>query len=272
MQAQCPECTTRFQLDDSKVPDHAFKVRCPRCQHVVVLPGRQDAARPAPAEAAPPAARRAGPATPPPPPPPPKPLARPSRLKREHTGTDEADDALVAIPDADLAKAFTETLARLDYNVDVAEDVEEGARLLEQGAYAIAVTAKTADRSRARTASPGASCGCTPDMRRRVFVILAGDQFQTADGTQAWGGHGGPGGPHRRRPTCDGFIRSTMAESKRLYQPTSTPAAGSKRTSEVSGPGLPLPLRGEPCCRSDGGSGGAGWRRPYRSRVSATGR
>jgi hypothetical protein len=26
----------------------------------------------------------------------------------------------------------------------------------------------------------------TPDMRRRVFVILAGDQFHTADGTQAW--------------------------------------------------------------------------------------
>jgi predicted Zn finger-like uncharacterized protein len=204
VQAQCPECTTRFQLDDSKVPDHAFKVRCPRCQHVVVLPGRQDAATPGPAEDPAPAA----PQSPPRPPRPPR---------REHTGSDKARDALIAIPDADLAKAFTETLARLDYNVDVAEDVEEGARLLEQGAYAVAVAAGGADGAQ-EDGLARRIMRLTPDMRRQVFVILAGDQFKTADGTQAWSAMVDLVVKSSEVTTCEGFIRSTMSERRRLYQ------------------------------------------------------
>ena len=31
----CPQCTTRLQLDDAKVPARAFTVRCPKCQNVI---------------------------------------------------------------------------------------------------------------------------------------------------------------------------------------------------------------------------------------------
>jgi predicted Zn finger-like uncharacterized protein len=31
----CPNCTTRLQLEASKVPSRAFSVRCPKCQHIV---------------------------------------------------------------------------------------------------------------------------------------------------------------------------------------------------------------------------------------------
>lgn len=216
MQAQCPECTTRFQLDDAKVPDHAFKVRCPRCQHVVVLPGREaadaapaaggEAPAPDPAPAEPPAA----------PAPPPAPARPPQPPKREHTGPEGAEDALIAIPDADLAKAFTETLARLGYNVDVAEDVEEGARLLEQGAYAMAVSASSNGGD--QDSLVRRVMMLTPDMRRRVFVILAGDQFQTADGTQAWAAMVDLVVHTADVPSCDGFVRSTLSEKQRLYQ------------------------------------------------------
>ena len=175
MQAQCPECSTRFQLDDSKVPDHAFKVRCPRCQHVVVLPGS------AKDEAAAPAESPSAPA-----PPEPAPARPPRPVKREHTGPDGAEDALVAVPDAELARTFTEALARLEYNVDVAEDAEEGARLLEQGAYAVAITSKAGAEPGHETLAQRV-LRLPPDMRRRVFVVLAGDEFRTADGTQAWG-------------------------------------------------------------------------------------
>ncbi len=206
MQAQCTECSTRFQLDDSKVPDHAFKVRCPRCQHVVVLPGPDPAG--AGAEAPAPDAS---------PPPPPAPTRAPQPPKREHTGPDGAEDALVAIPDPALAEAFTKALAHLDYNVDVAEDVEEGGRLLEQGAYAVAVAVQGADKTEDGLARR--IMRLTPDMRRRVFVVLTGDQFQTADGTQAWGAMVDLVVHSRDAETCDGFIRSTLAERKRLYQP-----------------------------------------------------
>jgi predicted Zn finger-like uncharacterized protein len=207
VQAQCPECSTRFQLPDEKVPDRPFKVRCPKCQHVVALPGRGGA--PSPVEqgtASDPAA---------PPPPPPRAPATPPR--REHTGSEDAEDALIALPDPAHAAALTAALGNLDYNVDVVEDVEEGARLLEQGAYAVAVTSPAGS-------DPDASLAqrilrLTSDPRRRVFVVLVGDELPTADGTRAWAaqadlviGAGDVG-------MCESVIRATLQERQRLYQP-----------------------------------------------------
>jgi predicted Zn finger-like uncharacterized protein len=34
MEVACPECGTRFSLDESRIPGSAAKVRCSRCQHV----------------------------------------------------------------------------------------------------------------------------------------------------------------------------------------------------------------------------------------------
>jgi predicted Zn finger-like uncharacterized protein len=31
----CPNCTTRLQLDEAKVPSRAFSVRCPKCQQII---------------------------------------------------------------------------------------------------------------------------------------------------------------------------------------------------------------------------------------------
>jgi predicted Zn finger-like uncharacterized protein len=35
MLISCPNCTTRLQLDDAKVPARPFTVRCPKCQHII---------------------------------------------------------------------------------------------------------------------------------------------------------------------------------------------------------------------------------------------
>ena len=40
MQAQCSQCSSRIQIDDSKVPDRPFKVKCPKCQALITLPGQ----------------------------------------------------------------------------------------------------------------------------------------------------------------------------------------------------------------------------------------
>jgi predicted Zn finger-like uncharacterized protein len=39
VQAQCSQCATRIQIDDAKVPDRPFKVKCPKCQAIIPLPG-----------------------------------------------------------------------------------------------------------------------------------------------------------------------------------------------------------------------------------------
>lgn len=207
MQAQCPECSTRFQLPDDKVPDGPFKVRCPKCQHVVGLPGRGGA---------PPTADAAG-GTPPAPPAAPTTPATPPR--REHTGSDDAEDALIALADTALAEALTAALGRLDYNVDVVEDVEEGARLLEQGAYAVAVTSRGGSEPGESMTLAQRMLRLTADPRRAVFVVLADGEFTTGDGTQAWAAQADLVINARDVATCDNLLRATIQERKRLYQP-----------------------------------------------------
>jgi predicted Zn finger-like uncharacterized protein len=210
VQAQCPECSTRFQLPDEKVPDRPFKVRCPKCQHVVGLPGR-GGATPTADE---PAGKRAPETAPPEVP---KTPAAPPR--REHTGSEDAEDALIALADTALAEALTAALGRLDYNVDVVEDVEEGARLLEQGAYAVAVTSRGG-------AGPGESMTLaqrmlrlTADPRRGVFVVLVDGDLTTGDGTQAWAAQADLVINAGDVATCDNLLRATIQERTRLYQP-----------------------------------------------------
>jgi len=202
LKAQCPECSTHFQLPDEKVPDRPFKVRCPKCQHVVALPGRGEVAEDGQAEIAAPET-------------PPAPVAPP---RRAHTGSDEAEDSLIAIRDAAQAEALTGVLGRLNYNVDVVEDVEEGARLLEQGAYAVAITSHGGASSEGSVTLAQRMLRLTPDSRRGVFVVLVGE-FTTGDGTQAWATQADLVLSPQDAGTCENLIRSALAEKKRLYQP-----------------------------------------------------
>ncbi len=57
------------------------------------------------------------------------------------------------------------------------------------------------------------------EARRRVFVVLVGDEFRSGDGTQAWAAQAdlvlNPADASR----CENLIRALMVERKRLYQP-----------------------------------------------------
>jgi predicted Zn finger-like uncharacterized protein len=222
VQAQCPLCSTRIQIDDTKVPDRPFKVRCPKCQTVMTLPGR-GADSPAAAEAEPPATAHetppvTGPAAAAPPPayepPPPSPAALARRERAEAGG----NDALIAMS-GPAATGLQQALERLKFNVDSVDDIEEGARLLEQGVYEVAVTALTPPEPGKPETLAQRMLRLPLDARRRVFVILVGPEFRTADGTQAWAAQAdlvvNPADAER----CENVIRSTMAERKRLYQP-----------------------------------------------------
>jgi twitching motility protein PilT len=55
VQATCPQCANPITIDDAKVPDRPFGVKCPKCQTVVRLPGKAAAGTPTPAPASRPA-------------------------------------------------------------------------------------------------------------------------------------------------------------------------------------------------------------------------
>jgi predicted Zn finger-like uncharacterized protein len=221
VQAQCPQCSARIQIDDAKVPERPFKVKCPKCQAVMTLPGRGAEApgAEAPIAGGLPAAAPSGPAAaaPPPPyevPPPPSPEAIARRERAESSG----NDALVALS-GPVAAPLQQALGHLGFNVDAVDDVEEGARLLEQGIYEVAVTARTPPEPGKPETLAQRMLRLPLDARRRVFVILVGDEFRTADGTQAWAAQADLVVHSADAGRCGHLIRVTMAERKRLYQP-----------------------------------------------------
>jgi predicted Zn finger-like uncharacterized protein len=208
VQAQCPQCSARIQIDDAKVPDRPFKVRCPKCQQVMTLDGR------APAEAAAPAPP---PAPPPAPEAPPPPLSQAALERAERAAAGERDAIIALVGSA--AEPVQKALEHLGYHVDVVEDIEEGARLLEQGVYEVAVTSRTA-------ASPGRPETLAQrilrmplDTRRRVFVILVGEEFRSGDGTQAWAVQADLVLHPSDTGRAEHLVRATMSERRRLYQP-----------------------------------------------------
>jgi predicted Zn finger-like uncharacterized protein len=228
VQAQCPQCATRIQIPDAKVPEAPFKVRCPKCQALLTLPGRggaapPDAAPPSPAEEpqGPPPAPELPPAAAPPPAPA---AATPewrsgaeAEARRERLAAGE-HDALVALSTPALQHVRL-ALEKLHYRVDTVEDIEEGARLLEQGVYEMAVT----ERGRPEPGKPETLAQrmlrMPIDTRRRVFVVLVGDEFRTGDGTQAWAAQADLVLNPADAPRCENLVRATLAERKRLYQP-----------------------------------------------------
>jgi predicted Zn finger-like uncharacterized protein len=229
VQANCPQCSQKIAIDDSKVPDRPFSVRCPKCQGVVKLPGKgtaEAAAAPAPA----PVAHAPAPA--------PAPPAAPAaggpamsdevrtqlmaQLKKEmNTGGEEGtlERALVVFPDASQAAGIAQTLSRLGYGVETVDDFDEGARQLEQGAYSIVATARVA-------ATPGKPeslyqriLRLSPEARRRVFVILVGDEFRSGDSTQGFATLADLVLHTQDAPTADGYVKAYQAARRRLFQP-----------------------------------------------------
>jgi predicted Zn finger-like uncharacterized protein len=223
VQATCSQCSQKIVIDDAKVPDRPFNVRCPRCQTVVRLAGKG-------ADSAPPPA---------PTPPPPTPVdLRPApdagggptsegmraqmmaQLRREMTTGEGGGgpQALVAFPDPGAAAAITLTLTRMGYHVETVDEFDEAARLLDQGAFQVVATARVAAAQGRPESLYQRLSRLPPDARRRLFVVLVGDEFKTGEGTQAFLVLADLVLHSRDAGNADPLIRSTVAERKRLYQ------------------------------------------------------
>jgi predicted Zn finger-like uncharacterized protein len=198
VQTACPQCQTRIQIDDAKVPDKPFNIKCPKCGNVVKLPGKGAAAAPEPsAPTFSEEALRAAVTS--------KPLAAPG------------ERALVSFPDPGVAEAMSQTLHRLGYAVDVVPG-EDAARLLDQGLFALAATARVAAQPGKGESLYQRVTRSSPEFRRQMFVILAGDEFKTGDGTQAWAVLADLVLANKDVAMADNAIRTVMAERNRLYQ------------------------------------------------------
>jgi len=212
VQATCPQCNNKLLIDDTKIPDRPFSVKCPKCQNMIKLAGRTPGAAGAAPEPAP-AAPGAAPATE-------EMRAQMMAQVRREIGSGAAagtaSRALVALPDRNLAGALALVLTRLGMGADTL-DVEEGARLLEQGAYDVVVTVRSGAQA-GRESLYQRINRLSGDGRRRIFMILVGDEFKSGDGTQAFAVLADLVLHSRDVPTADAWIRGTLGERTHLYQ------------------------------------------------------
>lgn len=205
MQANCPQCGNRIVIDDAKVPDRPFKVKCPKCQNSVSFPGKSAAAAPpAEAEPAPPPGPTAAPGAP-----------SPDVAPPVGEGT-IGGRALVCL--AGQSGPMATLLRRLGCQVDTIEEPEEGARLLEQGIYDLVVTTRGATPPGKGETLYQRAGRLNPEARRRVFLVLVGDEFKSGEGTQAWAVSADLCISSKDMGLADRYIRATTAERTRLYQ------------------------------------------------------
>jgi predicted Zn finger-like uncharacterized protein len=206
MQANCPTCGKRLAVDDARVPDRPFAVRCPACQTSVRFPGRTGAAAPSaeePGATAPPDADA---------------VSDLVRARRDLAVAAGARHVLVGVPDSSLADVLTQPLARLGYGVETLDAPEEGGRLLEQGLFDVVVTSLEFSVSRNETVYQRIT-RLPPETRRRLFLILVDDQFITGDGNQAFAAQAdlvvNPGDARSVEP----FLLGALYERRRLFEP-----------------------------------------------------
>jgi len=209
VQANCPNCGNRIVIDDAKVPDRPFQVKCPKCQTMARFPGKAAAPAEAPAPDAAVEAPVSGEVR----------AQLMAQIRREmaagSAGGDE-ERALVALP-TNHASAMTLVLTRLGYGVDTFDDAAEGGRLLEQGVYDVVATARAAGTLQ-RESLYQRIARLGGDARRRIFLVLAGDEFKTGDGAQAWACQADLVVNSKDVSSVDTVFRSVLAERNRVYQ------------------------------------------------------
>ncbi len=221
MQAQCPQCSTRIQIDDSKVPDRPFKVRCPKCQHVVALPGR-GAEAPGPASPSAEASRRPGDGRRPGP----RPLHR-RRHRRLRRRCDAEHDGLEG-RERRPRRAARRRPRHGDHHLPGQPGLQRGRGRRRRGGGSPARAGRLRGRGhRARPRpspgsprpSPSASSGFPRTRAGASSSFWSARSSRTADGTQAWATQADLVLSPHDAGRCENVIRSTLAERKRLYQP-----------------------------------------------------
>ena len=166
MQATCATCATLLEVDDTKAPQRAFTVTCPKCKGTVDFRRARASSRREP---------RMRPVPPP--------ILRP---KPSVEMPPLAGRMLVAVPNPQLVAAIDKVMTRMGLIVETTDDWETGARLMDQGVYEYAVTVR-ALAAAGKTILCQRTLRMPAEVRRGFFLILAGDgEFATGDGTQAF--------------------------------------------------------------------------------------
>jgi len=202
-------------VDDSRVPDRPFSVKCPKCQTMAKFPGRAaGAAAPAPERAATaPAEKPAGTL-----------LETMGETALAHLRGELKESGrmkglvLVALSDPAVGVAVTAPLMRLGFTSETLESTEDATRRLEQGIFDVVVTNRTGTTSVRGETLYQRIGRLTPDARRAIFLVLVGDDLRTGDGAQAFSMLADLVVHPNDAAVVEPVLLTCIAERNRLYQ------------------------------------------------------
>jgi DNA-binding NtrC family response regulator len=143
-----------------------------------------------------------------------------AQLRREmgYGDSGQARKVLVALPDRTLAGTLTQPLTRLGYTTEVLDTADEAGRMLEDGTFDVVIASRA-------SAVPGRSetlyqrvTRLASAARRRIFLVLVGDDYKTGDGLQAFAAQADFVINPRDAAAVERALLHSMAERSRLYQ------------------------------------------------------
>jgi hypothetical protein len=124
--------------------------------------------------------------------------------------------ALVAFPAGDVSAAMAGVLGRLGFAVDQIDSADDKILRLQQGEYALVASTRNGvpeDRNVYRMIQT-----MPAEIRRRLFLVLVGDDVQTGEGTQAFALLADLVVQSKDAASCDRLLAQTLHERKRVYQ------------------------------------------------------
>lgn len=210
MQTNCPQCSNRLVLDDAKVPDTPFMLKCPKCQATVKLPGKNgtgEAPQPPAAQAQPAPAQTAAPNN--------SAIAPPAPLRPP--SAPQIGTALISVPTGEQAESLGTMLGKLGFASEGLDpQLEEKILRLQQGEYPVVATSRNGvpeEKNLYRIV-----CALSPEIRRRVFLVLVGDEFKSGEGTQAFAVLADLVINTNDAANGERLVARTMIERRRVYQ------------------------------------------------------
>ena len=126
--------------------------------------------------------------------------------------------ALVSLTSSELGNGVSALLTRLGFGVEPLDDdtVDDKIQRVRQGEYPmLAVSRSGVPKDRDLYAVVRS---LSPDLRRRVFLLMVGDEFKTGEGTQAFAVLADLVVQGKDALDCDRLLTQTLVERRRLYQ------------------------------------------------------
>ncbi len=132
--------------------------------------------------------------------------------------TAPAAPALVSLADPELGNGVSTLLGRLGFSVDLLDDdtIDDKIMRLQQGAYPMLAVSRSGVSGNRDLYAVVRSL--PPEIRRRIFLLVVGDEFKTGEGAQAFAVladlvvHG------RDATNCDRLLTQTLVERRRIFQ------------------------------------------------------